>query len=278
MLEAMDIAVGVLLAAAGLVLVGLIAALVAQRRAVPTAVEPPAEPVDDLPYFLEFPPGSVPAAPRASDSVVALAPAPRPTAPAPAPPPRRSIPVAALAVLTGLLVVLLVAAAVVAAIAGPDRRRDEQRQDSAAAEAPSAAEAQLRFGGILFEERAVGVTVTYPELTLDARAGGQVVSLEFPTWNCLATEAPEDPAEAGCVPSRTEYAELDSPDLSVAAKDDGLRIEGDFATSTRPTGSGPEPTGRSYPLVVTVEPDGSGVLELGDRRTEVVEGEFRIHD
>jgi hypothetical protein len=274
MLEAMDIAVGVLLAVAGLVLVGLIAAFVAHRRAEPPAVEPPAEPVDDLPYFLEFPPGSTPAAPRASDSVVALAPAPRPAAPAPAPPPRRSIPIAAMAVLAGLLVLLLVAAAVVAATAGPDRRGAGDRQ---AVDTPTA-EARVRFGGIVLEERAVGVTVSHPELFLDARADGSRASLELPTWNCFATEAPEDPVAAGCVPGRTEYAELDSPDLSVTTDGGGLRIEGDFATSTRPTGSDPEPTGRSYALVVTVEPDGSGALELGQRRTEVVEGEVRIHD
>ncbi len=183
-----------------------------------------------------------------------------------------------MAVLAGLFVLLLVAAAVVAATAGPDRRGHEQRQGRAGDEAPAAAEAQLRFGGIVLEERAVGVTVTYPELTLDTDADGPVASVELPTWNCLAVEAPEDPAEAGCVPGRTEYAELDSPELSVTADGDGLRIEGDFATTTRPTGSDPEPTGRSYDLVVTVDPDGSGELELGERSTALVEGEMRIHD
>ena len=275
MLGAMDIAVGVLLAVAGLVLVGLVAAFVAHRRATTPVVPPPAEHVDDLTDFLEFPPGTATPARPATDSVVALAPAPRPAAPAS---PRRSVPTAALAVLAGLLVLLLVAAAVVAATAGPDRRGHEQRRAVRDDEAPAAAEAQLRFGGIVLEERAVGVTVSYPELILGADADGPVASLELPTWNCLATEAPEDPAEAGCVPGRTEYAELDSPELSVTADGDGLRIEGDFATTTRPTGSDPEPTGRSYDLVVTVEPDGSGELELGHRSAEVVEGELRIHD
>ncbi len=286
MLGAMDIAVGVLLAAAGLVLVGLVAVLVARRRAAPPAAPATAEPLDDLARFLESPPGSASSTRRAApDGVVVLAAPPLPAAPAP-PPSRPGVPVAVPPALAGLLLLLLIAAAVVATTSAGEGRRGDG--DGRGAEAVAGDEARLRFGGLVLEERAVGVTVSYPELALDADPHGSVASLELPTWNCLAVEAPEDPVEAGCVPARTEYAELHSPDLRVTRDEDGLRIAGAFATATRSTGGDPEPTDRTYDMVVTVRPDGaagadrwapaSGELELGDRRTTVVAGELRFHD
>lgn len=284
MLEGMEIAVGVLLGLAGLLLVGLVAAFVADLRAGTPTPPPPADPIDDLPDFLEFPPGSAGSARPRSDTVVALVPLPRTAAPPPTPR-RPPVPTAAVAALTGLVVMLLVAAVIVAAFSGPGRR------DRAAAVSTTVSaargEARVQFGGIVLEERAVGITVSRPKLVVASDADGPVASLELPTWNCLAAEAPEDPADSGCRPGRTEYAELRSPDLQVTRDGDELRITGDFATSTRPTGSDPEPTGRSYELAVTVSPDGAaapgrwvsaaGDLVLGDRRAPLVEGEVRLH-
>jgi hypothetical protein len=122
----------------------------------------------------------------------------------------------------------------------------------------------------------VGVTATYPELVLTADRDRPVVRLTLPTWNCLATEAPADPAAAGCVPGRTEYAELRAPALTLTRDGDRLLITGRFPTEIRSNGAGPEPTGRVYPLRITVEPGeparegrwgtASGVLELGAGR------------
>jgi hypothetical protein len=278
MLGTMEIAVGVLLGLAGLVLAGLVAAVVAGRR-----TQPPADPVDDLPDFLEFPPGSAaptrPGSATATHDVVALSPPPGP------PVPRRRLTIWALAALAGLAVLLLVAAVVVASLPGSGRRGAGEHRPAVDTSA-AGDEARLRFGGIVLEERAVGVTVTYPELTLEADSDGPVASLELPTWNCLAAEAPEDPADAGCGPGRTEYAELRSPDLEVTRDGQGLRIAGAFATTTRPAGGEPEPTDRTYDVVVTVSPEGSatsdrrvpasGDVQLEDRRTSVVEGDVRI--
>jgi hypothetical protein len=282
MLGAMEIAVGVLLALAGLVLVGLVAAFAAGRRTGPPARAATLDPVDDLPDFFASPPGSTPsrgpAHPPSSDAVVALSPPPRPATPGPSRTP--AVPTGVLAALGGLVVLLLVAAVVVASLPVSGRRDAGGLGAPREARAPTGAEARLRFGTVVLEERAVGVTVSSPELILDADGEGPVASLELPTWNCLAAEAPEDPAEVGCAPGRTEYAELRSPELEVVRDGDDLRIAGAFATATRPAGSDPEFTGRTYDLVVTVHPGspGSGELELGDRSTPVVEGELRVDD
>ena len=99
MLGAMDIAVGVLLAVAGLVLVGLVAAFVARRRAAtPAAVSRRPSPWTTCRTSSSPRPARRRSARPASDSVVALAP---PRAP-PLPPrrrPRAVVPTAALAVL-----------------------------------------------------------------------------------------------------------------------------------------------------------------------------------
>src|SRR5688572_16802416 len=113
MLGAMEtgawVAVGVLIAAAGLLLAALVGVLVARRRAQP----PTPAPVDDLQAFLEAPPGSSAAVRAHSGDLVTLT-AP-PTAPAAAPsltrPPGRAV----IAAVVGVAVLLLAAAAVVAA-------------------------------------------------------------------------------------------------------------------------------------------------------------------
>jgi hypothetical protein len=288
------IALGIVLGIVGLVLTGVVALLVARRRTAPRDV--PAAPAarwtdDDLPGFLANPPGA--ASRPAGDAVVPLAvPAPPPSAPSrPAPP---SVAAVALGAAALLLVATLVVAAVAAAV--PRERAGAERgapADPGAAghrhggghrPAPGgeAVAARLTFAGIVLEERAVGVTVTYPELVLD----GGIASLALPTWNCLAGEAPEDPVAAGCAPGRTEYAELGPPGLAVGRDRDGLRLVGEFPTTTRPTSGADQPTGRSYRLVVTITAgDGSrpgrwtpvsGVLELGGRQAASVEGELRL--
>jgi hypothetical protein len=289
MLDAMDIAgaaapvapwiaVGVLLAAAVLLLAGLATALAVRRRAArpeqPASAPDPVD--DDLPGFLDSPPGTVATTPSAHAGHVALmAPAP---APAEATPTR--VPTSVLATIAGLTALLVVAAAIVALTGGdgsPDRDGDR-------AASPQAAEVRMSFAGLVLQQRAVGATVTYPELELTADDDGPVARLTLPTWNCLAAEVPDDPAAAGCTPSITEYAELRPPALELSEDADGLRLVGDFPATTRPTGGTPEPTGLVYPVEITMTADdeqrpglrssASGVFSLEDREAESVEGEL----
>jgi hypothetical protein len=139
---------------------------------------------------------------------------------------------------------------------------------------PDGALAELTFEGIVLERRAVGVTAAYPSLRLavaDVPGGPALAHVELPTFNCLTDSAPADPVAAGCLRTPVEYAELAAPALEVAREGDGLRISGRFPTYLRPNGSGPEWTGRSYALTITVAPgrmdrDARGVLELGAGR------------
>jgi hypothetical protein len=278
------IAIGVLLTVAAVLLAGLVVALILRRRAGHRAAEP-APPSgyadDDLPGFLESPPGISPTA-RPGASAAGFVPLAVPPSPPPPPPPRRTTgPL--LASTSGAAVLLLAAAAVIAAVStGPDPGRHGQADRPGTGEergdprdrGPDAVEARLTFGGVVLEERAVGVTATYPELVLTEAGDGPVARLTLPTWNCLATEAPADPAAAGCVPGRTEYAELRAPALTLTRDGEGLLITGRFPTEIRSNGAGPELTGRVYALRITVEPEesvregewisASGVLELGD--------------
>lgn len=291
------LAAGALLTLAALLLAGVVTALVLRRRSAMPAEEvtPRQEPVvDDLPGFLESPPGSTVAAPAVDPPVAphaALAPPltapPLPGGRPPTTPPARprSVPAAVLAGVAGLAVLLVVAAAVVLTSAdssrGPDSRADRQA-DGGRPRPP--AEVRMSFAGVVLEQRAVGVTATYPEVELTADRDGAVARLTLPTWNCLSAEAPDDPEAAGCVPARTEHAELRPPELEVTRSGGGLSFGGRFPTSTRPTGSGPEPTGRSYPVEVSIRGESDlcsgrrspadGVLVLGTREAASVEGEI----
>jgi len=89
------------------------------------------------------------------------------------------VPAAALVALAGLVVLLLVAAVIVTALPGPDGRADGDRQVAPERQRPGGDEARLRFGGLVLEEHAVGVTVTYPELVLEADADGPVAIFVF---------------------------------------------------------------------------------------------------
>ena len=303
MLVAMDIpaaaagpwiALGVVLAVVLLGLVGLGAGLLARRPpagAVPTPAEqphgdPPDHPRehghDDLAAFLEHPPGSSGHRGTTVAGWATLsAPAPMTgrlpqpaAAPASPPGPSRQVLVA---LATAALLLLGAAAAVATGLA------DRDTGPSTATPSPTSAptgrpldaeevEVRLTFGGMVLEEHAVGVTATYPELHLT----GNRAHVELPTYNCLAAEAPADPAAAGCRRSVPEYADLVAPDLEVTRTDDGLTITGRFPTLTRPNGTAPAATGRAYELRVTVvhgdrPEDGwlpaRGVLRLGAYET-----------
>ncbi len=142
--------------------------------------------------------------------------------------------------------------------------------------------ARLTFGGIVVERHAVGTAVAYPSVSVTAAGDGgtALAHLRLPTWNCLTAEPPADPAAAGCVRSRTEYADLPSPALSVTREGRDLRLAGRFPTYTRPIGTAPGYTGRVYDLAVTVSPAGpvrdgaapaAGTLFLGTDRAASVD-------
>ncbi|MGY1690035.1 hypothetical protein [Geodermatophilus sp. SYSU D01105] len=313
------------LGAALLALAGLVAVELRGRRgrapapSTPVAEPPPPGrpqsryPHDDLPGFLDAPPGT-PAAPGP-------APPPSPVAP----PPTRDATGAGRAV-SGMAAGALVLVATLALLAGVVRG-DPDRPDPVPSPAPvpsptaapTTAEplpelpgvpsdplpgesgagalasrsiplgddgvtATLAFGGIVVEEHAVGVTVAHPSVSVTAAgAGGEAVALahvRLPTWNCMTDEAPADPQAAGCVRSRTEYADLPSPALTVTRDGDDVRLTGRFPTYTRPIGTAPTYTGRVYELTVTVSPaepvrDGraaaEGTLFLGTDRAATVD-------
>ncbi len=273
----------------GVVLGVLVPALVAstvalsrRRRPGPPAPTVPADPGgDDLPGFLESPPGSVPAPAVGSTPWPALA------APAAAPPvtspdavPGHSgtrYPVVAMAV-TAL--VLVGAAAAVATARTPPRAGDEGHLGGSPEPHPTAhagdVSAELTFEGIVLERHPVGVTVAYPRVLVTVRDGRPAAEVELPTFNCLRDTAPRDPVAAGCSRSAPEYAELAAPELTLRTDGDRLRLSGAFPTSRRPNGSPPVATGRVYELAVDVAPrDGTaargteqatGSLELGGER------------
>jgi len=141
--------------------------------------------------------------------------------------------------------------------------------------------ASLTFPGVVLEPRAVGVTVAYPVLTVDSDGASTVAHLDLPVWNCLAGSPPADPVAAQCTRSLEEHADLGSPDLVVERGDGGADLSGAFATYTRPNGSAPSYTGRSYPVTATITAQagrGTGVagsLTLGGTRVEATgEGSF----
>jgi hypothetical protein len=257
---------------------------------------------DDLPGFLEAPPGT----PRR--------PAPAPPEPPPDDPPDEGPAVRAVA---GLAAAALALVAVLAGISLVSARDAVPAAPPAATAAPppptsaapsprppdllpvpaeplpgergagllaarsvplgdDGAGARLALGGLVLERRAVGVTVTYPSVSVTVGEGGAALAhVGLPIWNCLGTTAPEDPVAAGCVPTGTEYADLPTPALGVSRDGDALRLSGRFPTYTRPAGTPPVYTGRVYDLSVTVAPaarlrDGEapaeGALFLGTER------------
>jgi hypothetical protein len=280
----------------GLVLGAAAATLVTRRPAagrpgadppaVPGAATPPAPgasralELDDLPAFLEHPPGSpgpapavlagttrTPAAPAASAAAPTGATAVRTARPAGAG--RHSPDVLTtrhtlLAMAAAALVLVLVA--VVIALVGGSGRADDGAGDGApapAAAGPSSGgaapptpagpvgpdvAARAAFGTVLLERRAVGVTVTRPSLSASRDRAGALAHLLLPTYNCLLPEPPPDPEAAGCARGATEYADVTGPDLRMTRDGDRVELAGRFATYTEPAGGPPQHTGRSYRL------------------------------
>ncbi len=243
---------------------------------------------DDLPAFLEAPPGT----PRP--------PAPaRPEPPAPGGDPDGDAAARTVAGLAAGALALVAALAVLALLPGPGEAPATPPPPAAPPAAPSTApptaaptprppdllpvpadplpgeqgagllatrsvplgddgaSARLTLGGLVLERRAVGVTVAYPAVSVTVGEGGAALAhVRLPAWNCLGTTAPEDPVAAGCRPAGTEYADLPTPALTVTRDGDALRLAGRFPTYTRPTGTPPAYTGRVYDLSVVAAPAG----------------------
>ena len=265
-----------------ILLLGLLAARVLRvrgRRGTPPA--PARQPVDDLAGFHEHPPGTAGAfRPSARGWTPLSAPA-APEVQQPSSRPAHGHLVGRTVAAAAATLLLLAAVAFAVATGRDDGRRpggpraDDSgppSSDRAGPLAGTAVEARLSFGGVVLERHAVGVTATYPEVQLTGDDGERRAQLTLPTWNCLTGEAPADPVAAGCRRAQVEVATLTEPQLEVTGVADGLRMHGRFATTTRPNGSAPAPTGRTYELVVTVVPGGEagdgwlsagGVLQLG---------------
>ena len=275
MLDVMDLPP----AAAWLVLGGVLGALLVvavvagflaarRRRSLPRDAAPGVAPrVDDLADFLEHPPGTRPGHPAAAGWVALTGPAPTPaTTPPPGADGRDHLRLAVLAVVA---LALVGTAAAVATAVGREEPRAAPSRPTAAGDAgpdPGRTEGRLTSAGLVLQRRAVGVTAAYPEVRLSTDGDTARVELRLPTWNCLRTEAPDDPVAAGCVRSIVEHAELGSPDLAVERDGDRLRVHGRVTTSVHSAGSAPEPTGRSYDVELTVAPGRAGE---GDASTAV---------
>ncbi|WP_164704621.1 hypothetical protein [Blastococcus litoris] len=244
------------------------AVLLARRRGAAAPAGEPDPGGDDLPGFLESPPGTGPA-PAAAEGWAALGPPAPPAHPAPV---RDDGTRRALAAMGATALVLVGAVATVAAVGGAD---DAGRSDRDPAP-PPATTAQLAFEGVVLERHPVGVTVAYPRVEVTVRDGRAAAEVELPTWNCLRDSAPADPVVAGCSRSVVEHAELASPALALETHGDALTVSGSFPAFRRSNGSAPAPTGRVYEIAVEVAPrDGTadggsepatGSLTLGDER------------
>jgi hypothetical protein len=132
--------------------------------------------------------------------------------------------------------------------------------------------ASVAFTGIVLEQRAVGLTVTYPSMSVSTDGRRSLAHVRLPTFNCLTTAPPPDPLAAGCVRSLTEYADLAGPQLQVVRDGGRLDVAGLFPTYTRANGSPPAYTGRAYQLSAAITDEGpavggrapaAGVVRLG---------------
>jgi len=138
--------------------------------------------------------------------------------------------------------------------------------------AGSGVAATAAFQGLVLEQRAVGLTVTYPGVSVTTDGRRALAHVRLPTWNCLTAEPPADPTQANCVATPTEYADLADPQLQVSRNGDRVELTGRFATYTRPNGSPPVYTGRVYQLTAAITADGpvddgvapaAGVVRIG---------------
>ncbi|WP_141137545.1 hypothetical protein [Blastococcus mobilis] len=236
---------------------------------------------DDLPAFLEFPPGSVraPAVPADGWAALSSPAAPPPAHDSPREPSGSTRVLMAMAV-TALLLVGAAAAVATARIPGADDPgdRDGTRAPVRTTEAPDPAtvSARLTFGGVVLQRHPVGVTVAYPRVRATVAGNRAAAEVELATFNCLSGEAPENPVAAGCTRSVTEHGELTTPDLEVVTDGTELRFSGRFTTFRRPNGTPAVATGRVYELMVRAAPrDGragvgpepaTGLFQVGDDR------------
>jgi hypothetical protein len=259
----LGVVLGILLAA----LAALAGAGLRRRRppGPPAPSPPPEHGIDDLPGFLESPPGSTPAADDPHPAWPALSAPPRP----PAAPPPEPVPAgdggtrrALLAM--GVSALLLVGAAAAVATGREDRPGPAPQ---AGTMRDGDVTADLAFGGVVLERHAVGVTVAYPRVRVTVRDDLPTAELELPTFNCLRDTAPEDPVAAGCARSAPEYAQLAAHDLGLRTNGDGFRVSGAFSTSRRPNGSAPVSTGRVYEIEVDVAPRDGSLDEGGEPAT-----------
>jgi hypothetical protein len=265
------IALGLVLAVLLLGLAGLAAALLFRRTGSDaTAARPPDgldDGSDDLARFLEHPPGS-PGDAGPPGSGWAVLSHPQPPEPALPTPTRSGARRAVLAMAVAAVLLLGAAAVLATGLRRPDAGPSHVERTAGG----RPVEMRLSFGGVVLEQHAVGVTATYPELRVTGDRSRARAHVELPTYNCLADEAPADPVAAGCRRSTPEYADLAAPDLQLRDTGGRLKITGRFSTVTRPNGSAPAATGRSYQLRVTVVPGdrpqegwlpAEGVLSLG---------------
>jgi hypothetical protein len=300
MLVGMEIALGVLLGLLGVVLAALAAWLVVRRErpgrpAAPLTSGAAAD--DDLPGFLEAPPGTATAPSPPQAGWAALAPAPAAPSTDTREKGRGSLLAPGATAAAGVLLIALA----VALVAGRDGARqhrhggsDAAHDDPATSTAPSSGAAtagalaeesvppgsdgvaaDLTFRGMVLERHAVGVTATYPTLQVTSDGERSVAHLVLPTFHCLTGEAPEDPVTAGCRRAGTEYADLDSPALSLTGSGERLGLSGAFATYLRTSGGTPRWTGRVYEVEVSVLSAAGtveGTLDLSGERAGTAPG------
>lgn len=270
--------VAVVLAVLGLALAAAVLRFLLRHRPASEpagAAEPAAGfPDDDLPAFLERPPGSAPRAAPSSAGWTALSLPPAPVVPAP---PRPTGRWTAATVAAAVLAVLLLIAAVVCAGVAASRSRPVAGSRPEADRGAGIVSGNLSFGGVVLERHVVGVTATYPRVRLTRGVSGLVAHVELPTYNCLAGDAPADPVAAHCARSVPEYADLPAPALQVSSSADGrLRLTGQFPTYLRPNGGPAVRTGHVYRLLITAAPangrpttgevPATGELSLGSDR------------
>ena len=146
----------------------------------------------------------------------------------------------------------------------PNHRRPGPRAEADAW--PSAA--------LVLEQRAVGVTATYPARRADVRDGGGVAHVRLPTFNCLTDRAPEDPVAAGCAatPSRVRRPRP-PPSSRVDRDEDGtVRLSGRFPTYAAAQRLGAGGPAGSTSCRVHVAPRGRGARPRAGCRPRACSG------